>query len=136
MNPLIEACWHHADIEVLRCAAGRKLAGFGERACREGFGIEPFTEAHRDIHTFTRRAGRLPEQRDSDAVDYRPLLHRDGSVLSAVSLQVPLSLWPGTAPWTRPTWPVKSLPETGSLMGSISSAPWNLSTLLEYGPAM
>lgn len=68
----------------------RKLAGFGERACREGFGIEPFTEAHRDIHTFTRHAGQLPEQRDGDSVDYRPLLHRDGSVLSAVSLEVQL----------------------------------------------
>ena len=66
----------------------RKLAGFGERACREGFGIEPFPEVHRDIHTFTRRAGRLPEQREEDAVDFRPLLHRDGSVLSAVTLQV------------------------------------------------
>jgi len=28
--------------------------------------------------------GRLPEQREGDAVDYRPLLHRDGSVLSVV----------------------------------------------------
>ena len=45
-------------------------------------------QAHRDTHTFTRRAGQLPEQRDGDAVDYRPLLHRDGSVLSAITLQV------------------------------------------------
>ncbi|CAL8469861.1 g9403 [Coccomyxa elongata] len=72
------------ELEIVPCG---KLAGFGERACREGFGIEPFTEAHRDIHTFTRRAGQLPEQRDGDSVDYRPLLHRDGSVLSAVSLE-------------------------------------------------
>ena len=50
--------------------------------------MDPFPEAHRDIHTFTRRAGRLPEQREGDPVDFRPLLHRDGSVLSAVTLQV------------------------------------------------
>jgi (E)-4-hydroxy-3-methylbut-2-enyl-diphosphate synthase len=28
--------------------------------------------------------GTLPEQREGDTVDYRPLLHRDGSVLSPV----------------------------------------------------
>ena len=66
----------------------RRLAGFGEKACREGFGIEPFQEKHRNIHNFARRESRLPEQRDGDVVDYRSLLHRDGSVLSGVSLQV------------------------------------------------
>lgn len=71
----------------------RRLAGFGEKACREGFGVEPFKEKHRNIHTFGRRESRLPEQRDGDVADYRSLLHRDGSVLSAVSLQVrPLPL--------------------------------------------
>ncbi len=43
---------------------------------------------HRDTHTFTRRKGRLPEQREGDALDYRPLLHRDGSVLSVVDFEV------------------------------------------------
>ena len=66
----------------------RRLASFGEKACREGFGIEAFKEKHRNIHSFARRESRLPEQRDGDVVDYRSLLHRDGSVLSAVSLQV------------------------------------------------
>jgi (E)-4-hydroxy-3-methylbut-2-enyl-diphosphate synthase len=28
--------------------------------------------------------GTLPEQREGDKVDFRPLLHRDGSVLSVV----------------------------------------------------
>ena len=32
----------------------------------------------------SRRVGTLPEQREGDKVDYRPLLHRDGSVLSVV----------------------------------------------------
>ena len=35
-------------------------------------------------YTQTCRVGTLPEQREGDAVDYRPLLHRDGSVLSVV----------------------------------------------------
>ena len=70
------------------CCFCRRLAGFGEKACREGFGIEAFEEKHRNIHTFVRRVSRLPEQRDGDTVDYRSLLHRDGSVLSAISLEV------------------------------------------------
>lgn len=52
-----------------------------------GWGVEDFGEAARDTHTFARRVGRLPEQRQGDATDYRSLLHRDGSVLSALTLQ-------------------------------------------------
>ena len=73
------------------CCICRRLAQFGERAVREGFGVAPFEERHRNIHNFARRESRLPEQRECDTVDYRSLLHRDGSVLSAVSLQVLLS---------------------------------------------
>ena len=73
------------------CCICRRLAQFGERAVRDGFGVAPFAERHRNIHNFARRESRLPEQRDRDTVDYRSLLHRDGSVLSAVSLQVLLS---------------------------------------------
>ncbi|KAK9828634.1 hypothetical protein WJX72_001221 [[Myrmecia] bisecta] len=65
----------------------RQLATLGTTACEGGWGTEPFAERHRDTHSFARRTGRLPEQRDGDDVDYRPLLHRDGSVLSAVSLE-------------------------------------------------
>lgn len=50
--------------------------------------MEAFEERLRDTHSFARRVGRLPEQREADKVDYRSLLHRDGSVLSAVSLKV------------------------------------------------
>ena len=52
--------------------------------------MSEFAERHRDTHDFARRVGRLPEQRAGDRVDYRPLLHRDGSVLSAVTLEVRL----------------------------------------------
>lgn len=48
-------------------------------------------DCFRDTHTFTRRRGRLPEQREGDALDYRSVLHRDGSVFSVVSAQVGLS---------------------------------------------
>ena len=68
------------ELEIEPC---RKLAGLGAAAIAEP-GVPAFAEVHRDTHTFTRRVGRLPEQRPGDAVDYRPLLHRDGSVLCAV----------------------------------------------------
>ena len=64
------------------------LQALGTNAAKTGLGVESFQERYRDTHSFARRVGRLPEQRTGDSVDYRPLLHRDGSVLSAVSLQV------------------------------------------------
>lgn len=67
----------------------RQLARWGERAASTGLGIEEYQETQRDTHDFGRRVGQLPEQREGDGkVDYRPLLHRDGSVLSAVTLEV------------------------------------------------
>ena len=37
--------------------------------------------------TFVRRRGVLPAQKAGDSIDVRGFLHRDGSVLSALSLQ-------------------------------------------------
>lgn len=65
----------------------RQLANLGTKACNEQWGVQSYDEKHRDIHDFAKRIGRLPEQREGDEVDYRGLLHRDGSVISAVSLQ-------------------------------------------------
>ena len=45
----------------------------------------PKYEDTRDITSFSRRAGRLPEQKEGDALDYRGLLNRDGSVLTTIS---------------------------------------------------
>lgn len=42
----------------------------------------------RDITSFSRRRGELPEQRDGDDFDYRGLLNRDGSVLSVVTAEM------------------------------------------------
>jgi len=39
----------------------------------------------RDIFSFARRRGVLPEQREGDTFDYRGLLNRDGSVLNVVT---------------------------------------------------
>ena len=44
-----------------------------------------FLEAHRNFAVFDRRNGKLPEQREGEALDYRSLLHRDGSVITAIT---------------------------------------------------
>lgn len=64
-----------------------RLANLGHRACSEGWGVEPFEEVTRDTHTFSRRVGDLPLQKEGDTFDFRGLLHRDGTVYSAVSLK-------------------------------------------------
>mmetsp|Transcript_981 Transcript_981/g.1780 ORF Transcript_981/g.1780 Transcript_981/m.1780 type:complete len:756 (+) Transcript_981:47-2314(+) len=46
--------------------------------------VKPYKDT-RIITSFARRAGQLPEQREGDAVDVRGFLHRDGSVISAVT---------------------------------------------------
>jgi (E)-4-hydroxy-3-methylbut-2-enyl-diphosphate synthase len=54
-----------------------RLAAIGTKAVTEGWGVEEFGETTRDTHTFTRRVGTLPEQRESDGeTDYRNVLHR------------------------------------------------------------
>jgi len=70
----------------------------GARAREGGWGVEPFGGERRDTHTFARRVGRLPEQRPGDRLDYRPLLHRDGSVLSALTLQARARPRPAAGP--------------------------------------
>jgi hypothetical protein len=76
----------------------RQLVALGARAMEGGWGVEPFGGERRDTHTFARRVGRLPEQRAGDRLDYRPLLHRDGSVLSALTLQARARPRPVTHP--------------------------------------
>ena len=75
----------------------RQLAGLGNAACSRQWGVEDFDNSSRNIHDFSKRAGRLPEQRPGDAIDFRSILHRDGSVLSAPTPSVsPPSF---EAPW-------------------------------------
>ncbi|PKA59219.1 4-hydroxy-3-methylbut-2-en-1-yl diphosphate synthase, chloroplastic [Apostasia shenzhenica] len=64
----------------------RKLANLGMQAAKLHKGVEPFEEKHRHYFEFQRRSGQLPVQKEGEEVDYRGVLHRDGSVLMSVSL--------------------------------------------------
>eukprot|EP01036_Dinobryon_divergens_P022297 gene22297-30540_t len=48
--------------------------------------IPAWEETIRDVTTFSRRRGPLPAQKEGDQIDVRGFLHRDGSVLSSLSL--------------------------------------------------
>ncbi|XP_074285016.1 4-hydroxy-3-methylbut-2-en-1-yl diphosphate synthase (ferredoxin), chloroplastic [Silene latifolia] len=65
----------------------RRLANLGMRAAELQQGVAPFEEKHRHYFDFQRRAGQLPTQKEGEEVDYRNVLHRDGSVLMSVSLE-------------------------------------------------
>lgn len=64
-----------------------RLAKLGMETSRLQRGVEPFEEKHRRYFDFQRRTGQLPMQQEGDEVDYRGVLHRDGSVLMSVSLE-------------------------------------------------
>ncbi|KAH8510120.1 hypothetical protein H0E87_007882 [Populus deltoides] len=64
----------------------RRLANLGMRAAEIQQGVAPFEEKHRHYFDFQRRSGQLPVQKEGEEVDYRGVLHRDGSVLMSVSL--------------------------------------------------
>ena len=73
----------------------------------------------RDITSFARRAGRLPEQREGDELDYRGLLNRDGSVLSAVTaedLRNPDALYASLACKTVVGLPFKDISTSDALL--------------------
>mmetsp|Transcript_28850 Transcript_28850/g.54486 ORF Transcript_28850/g.54486 Transcript_28850/m.54486 type:complete len:738 (-) Transcript_28850:170-2383(-) len=71
------------ELELNPC---RSLANLGTTAASENWGVDSFPETTRDFKLFSRRTGDLPTQQDGDTMDYRYLLHRDGSVLTAVTL--------------------------------------------------
>ncbi|GER34822.1 4-hydroxy-3-methylbut-2-en-1-yl diphosphatesynthase [Striga asiatica] len=64
----------------------RRLANLGMRAAELQKGVAPFEEKNRRYFDFQRRSGQLPLQKEGEEVDYRGVLHRDGSVLMSVSL--------------------------------------------------
>lgn len=63
-----------------------RLANLGTRAAELRKGVAPFEEKNRRYFDFQRRSGQLPVQKGGEEVDYRGVLHRDGSVLMSVSL--------------------------------------------------
>eukprot|EP00667_Euglena_gracilis_P001938 EG_transcript_1939 len=62
------------------------LAGIGTTAVSQRQGVPDFGE-RRAWRSFGRREANLPVQREGDELDYRSLLHRDGSVLAAVAVK-------------------------------------------------
>ena len=62
-----------------------RLRDLGMSACADKIGVEGFHEAGRDFKSFERRESELPQQKEDDEIDLRNILHRDGSVLSAVT---------------------------------------------------
>lgn len=64
----------------------RRLANLGTRAAERQLGVAPFEEKHRHYFDFQRRSSQLPLQKEGEEVDYRGVLHRDGSVLMSISL--------------------------------------------------
>lgn len=62
-----------------------RLRDLGMKACAEKIGVDEFVEQGRDFKSFGRRVSELPMQREGDAIDVRNILHRDGSVISAVT---------------------------------------------------
>ncbi|CAN1171917.1 4-hydroxy-3-methylbut-2-en-1-yl diphosphate synthase (ferredoxin), chloroplastic [Linum perenne] len=71
------------DQEIDPC---RRLANLGMKASELQQGVEPFEEKHRRYFDFQRRTGQLPVQKEGEEVDYRGVLHRDGSVIMSVTL--------------------------------------------------
>jgi len=72
----------------------------------------PSYEDGRDIYSFSRRRGELPEQREGDVYDYRGLLNRDGSVhtvLTAAQLREPDQLYKDLACKTVVGLPFKDI---------------------------
>ncbi|KAL2622246.1 hypothetical protein R1flu_002451 [Riccia fluitans] len=64
-----------------------RLANLGMKSAAQQRGVAPFEDKHRRYFEFQRRTGTLPAQKEGDTVDYRGVLHRDGSVLMSVSLE-------------------------------------------------
>ena len=48
--------------------------------------IPAWTETSRNFLEFSKRKGLLPEQQEGDEIDIRGFLHRDGSVITPVSI--------------------------------------------------
>ena len=69
------------EFELKPCG---KLAELGEEYLADP-NVPAFEEGARNFAEFARRRGQLPLQRASDTTDVRNVLHRDGSVISAVS---------------------------------------------------
>lgn len=73
-----EPCNHLAEVAESRLASKNPEAKAKQEA------VPKYADT-RDITSFKRRQGDLPEQKETDEIDARGFLHRDGSVISVVS---------------------------------------------------
>jgi len=103
-------CNRLAEIGTARHSDSAELAG--QRA------VASYIDS-RDFQSFARRSGRLPEQQEGDQLDYRGLLNRDGSVLSAVepeALREPQQLYASLGCKTVVGLPFKDISTTDALL--------------------
>lgn len=97
----------------------RRLAELGTKAANRQLGVVPFEEKHRRYFDFQRRTGQLPIQKEGEEVDYRGVLHRDGSVLMSVSkdqLKTPELLYKSLAAKLVVGMPFKDLATVDSIL--------------------
>lgn len=97
----------------------RRLANLGARAAELQQGVAPFEEKHRHYFEFQCRSGQLPAQKEGEEVDYRGVLHRDGSVLMSVSmnqLKAPEFLYKSLAAKLVVGMPFKDLATVDSIL--------------------
>ena len=69
-----------SELEIEPCT---RLRNLGMKACTDKLGEDKFAETKRDFQSFERFNGDLPEQKSDDTIDYRNVLHRDGSVITS-----------------------------------------------------
>lgn len=104
------------ELEIDPCT---RLRDVGMAATRSNIGVGAFEETHRSFTSFERRKGTLPSQLAGDALDFRGLLHRDGSVLSAVplaALQAPEKLYVELGAKLAVGMPFKDIATSDSLL--------------------
>ncbi|KAJ0021566.1 hypothetical protein Pint_32178 [Pistacia integerrima] len=97
----------------------RRLANLGTKAANLQQGVLPFEEKKRHYFDFQRRSGQLPMQKEGEEVDYRGVLHRDGSVLMSVSrdqLKAPELLYKSLAAKLVVGMPFKDLATVDSIL--------------------
>ena len=110
--------YEYAPCNRLAEIGGARLEedGLGGRAAQAA--VPTFTDT-RDFTSFAKRIGRLPAQAEGDDLDYRSLLHRDGSVMMAVTaedLRGPMPLYKGLGCKTVVGLPFKDVATVDSLL--------------------
>ena len=105
------------EYEFKPCDRLAQIAGEALAANDKERLVLPFTDT-RDVTSYSRREVQLPDQREEDAMDFRGLLHRDGSVISVVTaemLESPNSFYKAIGAKTAVGMPFKDIATSDSL---------------------